>query len=94
MQSREVAHLVCQGHLRVEPALLGHVAEPQAVGLADRVTLPAHRPVIRLKDSHHCTHGCRLAGPVATDQADDLALTDSERHLVERYELTKAVSQA
>jgi hypothetical protein len=37
VQPGEVGDLVDQPHLRVQPALLGHVPEPRPIGIADRV---------------------------------------------------------
>ena len=94
MQTREVHDLVNQRHLRVQPPLLWHVAEPEPSAVADRLPVPRDRPAVGGEDAHHRPHRRRLAGAVAADEADDLALSDGERDTVERDQFAEPLAQA
>jgi hypothetical protein len=93
VEAREVGDLVEQPHLRIQAPLLRHVPEPQTVHVAYRMSSPRDRTAVRREDPHHCSHRRRLAGAVAADEPDDLALTDTERHAVERDQLAEALVQ-
>ena len=70
---REVDELVADPHLRVQPALLGHVAEPAAQSRGRRAALPAHLPASAAQHPEHDPHRRRLAGAVGADEAEHLA---------------------
>jgi hypothetical protein len=84
VQPREVHELLVHAHLRVQPSLLGHVAEPPPGTCVHRLALPADLAAIGLEDAQHDPHRRRLAGAVAADEADHLSGFDRERDAVER----------
>jgi hypothetical protein len=76
VQAREVDDLVADAHLRVQAALLGHVAEAPAHRGVDRPALPAHLAAVGLEDAEHDPHRGRLARPVGADEAEEPARLD------------------
>ena len=78
MQPREVRDLVEQAHLRVQAALLGHVAEAQPVGIADRVPVPRDRAAVGAQDAHHRRASSSSCRRRCADEPDDLARADRE----------------
>ena len=80
----EVAELLGDPHPRVEPALLGHVAEAQpGVAIHDRA-LPAHLAAVGPGQPEDAAHRGRLARAVGAEEADDPARVGAERRAVER----------
>ena len=73
VQAGEVDELVGDAHLRVQPALLRHVAEPRASGRVDRPALPADLAAVGLEHAEHDPHRRRLARAVRPDEAEELA---------------------
>ena len=70
-QLAEVAQLVADPHRRVQPALLGEVAEaPAGVGV-DRAALPAHGAGVEGGEPEDRPHRRRLAGAVGPEEAGD-----------------------
>jgi hypothetical protein len=94
VQLREVHELVAHPHLRVQPALLRHVAEAGAGGGVDRGAVPAHRAAVGVEHAEHDPHGGRLAGPVRADEPAHPAGRPRERHIVERDEVAEAPRQS
>ena len=64
VQAGEVGDLLADLHLRVEPALLRHVADPAAGLEVQRAAVPAHLPGVGADQPHGDAHRGRLAGPV------------------------------
>jgi hypothetical protein len=93
VEASEVGNLSPEPHLRIQTALLGHVPEPEPIGLGDVVPGPLHRPPVGMDDPHHGSHRRRLAGAVAPDETNDLTSADSEAHAVERGPLAEAVME-
>ena len=89
----EVHQLVADAHLRVETALLRHVAETEAGGRVDGTAPPAHLAAVGSHHAHHRPHGGRLAGPVAADEADHAPRRDVERDVVEGDDVAVATVQ-
>jgi hypothetical protein len=83
VQAGEVHEMVGDAHLRVQAALLGHVAEPRAGGGVDPLPVPADLAAVRLEDAEHDPHGGRLARAVGADEAEHLAGPDVEAEPVE-----------
>ena len=90
VQGREVAKQAVDAHLRIQAALLGHVAERPLHLAGDRLAAPAHVAGVGLQHAERDPHRRRLAGTVGADEADDLALGDVERQAVERDRLSVA----
>jgi hypothetical protein len=67
VQARHVDELVAHPHLRVQAALLGHVADPPPLLGADRGTAPAHRAGVSGEDAEDDPHRRRLAGAVGAE---------------------------
>jgi len=93
VQAREVRELVAHPHLRVEPALLRHVAEAGARRGIDLAAAPANRARVRLEHAEDDPHGRRLAGAVRPDEAEHLAGGDGEGHAVQRRDVAEAPHQ-
>jgi hypothetical protein len=84
VQRRQIAELAVRAHLRVEAALLGHVAEA-ALDLAFGAgAAPEHLARILLEHPECDAHGRGLAGAVGADEADNLTLWDDQREPVQR----------
>jgi len=91
VQPRQVDELVVHLHLRVQPALLGHVAEP-APGLeVHRRAPPADLPGVGGEHAERDAHGGGLAGPVGADEPEQLPGADVEGHLGQRDNLAVAL---
>jgi hypothetical protein len=84
VQPGEVHQLAPDLHLRVEPALLRHVADPAAQLGADRGAVPRHGAGVGLGDAEDHPHGGGLAGAVRADEAGERARWDGEAHAVHR----------
>ncbi|HEX4305167.1 MAG TPA: hypothetical protein VHZ54_03960, partial [Solirubrobacterales bacterium] len=93
MQARHVDELVAHPHLRVEAALLRHVADaPPRLGV-DRRVVPQHPAGIGGEDAEDDPHQRRLAGAVGTDEAEHLARPDREGDAVQRHRLAIFLAQ-
>ena len=73
VEPREVDELIEHAHLRVQAALLRHVAEPAARLGVDWSPEPPHLARVRLQHAEGDPHRGRLAGAVRTDEPDHLA---------------------
>ena len=93
VQLGEVAQLAVGAHLRVEAALLGHVAEAALLLAPHRPALPADLARIGLEYAERDAHGGRLAGPVRPDEAEQPALLRPQREAVERDGLAVATAE-
>ena len=93
VQHREVAQVAIDAHLRIQAALLGHVAEQALVLAGDRRAAPEHLAGVGLEHAEGDPHRGRLAGAVGPDEADDVARGDGERQVVERDGLAVAARQ-
>ena len=80
----EVGELDGGRHLRIEAALLGHVAEPEPRLPVDGAVVPAHLARVERDEAEHAPHRRRLAGPVRAEEADDPPARNLERGAVER----------
>jgi hypothetical protein len=90
VQTREVHGLLEQPHLRVETALLGHVAEAAAVGLGERSAAEADSAGIRREHAEDDAHRRGLACAVAADEAGEAAVAHREADAVEGEALAVA----
>ena len=93
MEPREVDELLQHAHLRVEPAFLGHVAEPPPIGPAHGRPLPSDLAGVGVQDTQDDPHRGRLAGAVAADEPDQLAGRNRERHAVEGDDVVEPTAQ-
>jgi hypothetical protein len=93
VQAGEVHELVGDPHLRVQPALLGHVAEPRAGRGVERPALPAHGVLVGLEHAEDDPHRRGLARAVGPDEAEQLTRTDVEAQPVERDRGAVATAQ-
>ncbi len=82
VQAGEVGELVAHPHLRVQPALLGHVAEARAHLGVHGPALPAHLAAIGGEDPEHDAHRGGLALAVRAHEAEELAGGDGEGQAV------------
>ena len=90
----EVLELCPHLHVRVEPALLWHVAEAQAGPAVDRRTGPAHLAAVRPDEVEDAAHRRGLACAVGTQEPQDPSRADRDAALVERQEVAVALGQA
>src|SRR5581483_3947621 len=94
VQLREIYELLADPHLRIQAALLGHVADPAPDLEADRRTVPQHRAVVGEQRAEHDAHGGRLAGAVASDEAINLAGADGHVQAAHRHERPVALADS
>jgi len=83
VQARQIDDVLEHLHLRVEPALFGHVAEPAPVGRRHGRTVELDLAAVLAEDAQDDAHRRRLAGAVATDEARQAPGRDVERDVVE-----------
>src|SRR5260370_26643104 len=74
------------------PPIFRHIADPEprqpmCRQMGDRPTLKQHPPLARMDEPHDRLERRALANPVATEEADHLAYSDSERDPVENMAL-------
>jgi hypothetical protein len=84
VQPREVDELVAHAHLRIEAALLRHVAEAAARVSVQRRAVPRHLARVGAEHAEDDPHRARLAGAVGSDEAGHAAGLHVEREAVER----------
>ena len=82
-------HVLFDGELRHEAAVLGHVADAQAGTrvawqLSQVDIAEAQRACRGRQMAHHGAHEARLAGAVAPHQADHLAFVDGQAEVAQR----------
>ena len=94
VQPGEVGDLLADLHLRVEPALLRHVADAAADLLVQRPALPAHVAGVGADQPHGDAHRRRLAGAVGPAEAEHRPGGDGEAHAVEDLVGAEALAQA
>jgi hypothetical protein len=83
VQAREVSELLADLHLRVEPTLLGHVAEPVEGALADGRVIEQHLAGVGLKNTEDHPHRCCFAGAVAPNKPGEAATPHLEADVVD-----------
>ena len=83
VQRGEVGELVVHAHLRVEAALLRHVAEAGARLEIDGLPAPADLAAVGLEHPEDDPHRRGLAGPVRPHEAEELSGLDAEGQVVE-----------
>jgi hypothetical protein len=93
VQAREIDEPVAHAHLRVQPALLRHVAEARARRGVDPPAAPAHLAAVGREHAEHDPHRRGLAGAVGSDEAEELARRDGERDPVERDDVAVAAGE-
>ncbi len=91
VQAGEVHGLLEQAHLRVQAALLGHVAEAAAVGVGERGAAEGHRAAVGREHAEDDPHRGGLAGAVAADESGEAAVADGEAHRIEGEALAVAL---
>src|SRR6185437_13194952 len=84
VEAGEVGDVLPRLHLRVEAALLRHVAEAAAVLGRHGRAVEDDLAGVGLEDAERDPHGGGLAGAVAADEAGEASRTDVEAHVVER----------
>ena len=89
----EVGELLADPHPRVEAALLGHVAEPQARVAVDEPAVPAHLAAVRAGKAEDAAHRRGLAGAVRPEEPDDAARAGRECRAVERDDRPVALGE-
>ena len=92
MQASEVHELLAHPHTGIEATLLGHVAEPQPLGDADRPPVPEHLAGIRRDEPEDGAHRGRLAGAVRPEEPEHAPALDRERAARERLDLAEALA--
>ena len=85
---RAELEMLLHRHLRPDLALLGAVRDAESdnhigIGAVDRLVPECDRPRTRRKDAGDRAQHRRLAGAVGTDQRNELALVDRERHAIQ-----------
>ena len=93
VQLGHVDQLIAHPHLRVQPPLLRHVADPPPLLRRDRTAAPENLTGIGGEDAEDDPHRRRLAGPVGTDEAEHLAGPDREGDVLQRGLLAIALAQ-
>ena len=93
-QSREVLELRPHPHVRIEAALLGHVAEAQTCLAVDRRAGPADLTRVGFDEAEDAAHRRRLARAVRAQQADDAPRAHRQAAAVERGDVAVALAQA
>ena len=93
VQPGEVGDLLADLHLRVEAALLRHVADPAADLLVQRPALPADLAGVGADQAHGDPHRRRLAGAVGAAEAEHRAGRDGEADAVEHVVVAEALVQ-
>ena len=93
VQPRQVDELIEDPHLRIEAALLGHVAEATAYPSVDGLAAPAHRTGVGREHAEGDAHRGGLARPVRPDEPHDAPLGHGERDVVERDEVAERAAQ-
>ncbi len=94
VQLREVRQLLARAHLRIEPALLRHVADASPGLEIDGRAAPQHAPAVRDEHAEDDPHGGGLAGAVAADETEHLAGADLEAQAVHRQQRAVALGDA
>ena len=79
VQPRHVDDLFADAHLRVQPALLRHVAEAPAHRGVDGPVAPADLAAVGLEHAEDDPHRGGLAGAVGADESEQLSWLDGER---------------
>ncbi len=93
VQAGEVGELLADLHLRVEPALLRHVADPPPRVVVQRTAPPADLPGVGPHQAHGDPHRGRLAGPVGPAEAEHRPRRDGEAHAVQHVVVAVALVQ-
>jgi hypothetical protein len=93
VQLGEVAQVAIDAHLRIQPALLGHVAEQALLLAGDGCPVPQHLAGVGLEHAEGDAHRRGLARAVGTDEADDVAVGNLERQAVQRDGLPVAARE-
>ncbi len=83
VQLAQILELLPDEHPGVQAALFGHVAEPAAVRLPDRMAAPPDLAGVEVGEAEDGPHGGGLAGPVRPEEADDLPGGHREGETVE-----------
>ncbi len=89
----EVDELIQHLHPRIEPALLGHVAETVSCRFPHRRAVPGHPPGIERHEAEHRAHGGGLPGPVRTEESQDPARPHSKAAAVQGHHITVPLRQ-
>ncbi len=93
VQRGEVGELVEHAHLRVQAALLRHVAEAGARVEVDRPAAPADLAAVGLEHAEDDAHRRGLAGAVRTHEAEELPRLDREGEAVEGDDVAVAARE-
>ena len=93
-QAREVLELRPDPHVRIQAALLRHVAEAQTRLAVDRRAVPAHLATVGLDEPEDAAHRRRLARAVRAQQPHHAARAHRQAAAVERHDVAVALAQA
>ena len=74
----QIGELVTRSHLRVKPALFGHVPEPKQIVGTYRLAVPCHCSGVGVEETKDGPHRRRLPGAVGSQKAQHVATSDFE----------------
>lgn len=94
LEAREIGDRVARGHLLVEPALFREEADPPQVLDVRLRPEQRHFALIRRHHAERHAQAGRLARPVRTEEADDLAFRHIEGELADSREAAKSLGRA
>src|SRR6266571_1555287 len=94
VQLREVRQLFARAHLRIESALLRHVADAPPGLEVDRRAVPQHLAAVGDENAQDDSHRGGLARAVAADETEHLARTNVEAEAVHRQQRAVALGDA
>jgi len=94
VQLREVRQLLARAHLRVEPALLRHVADAPPGLEVDRSAAPEHLAAVGDEHPEDDPHRGGLARAVAAHESEHLARANVEAEAVHRQQRPVALGDA
>ena len=91
VEASEEHELIEDGHLRIEPALLGQVTpcRPRQASMVH--ASPGQRTAVRPEHAERDPHGRGLAGAVGPEESVDVALRDLEGQAVEGLDPTESL---
>src|SRR5262249_19885 len=93
VQLRQVVELLANPHLRVQAALLRHVADPPAALEVDRFAIPENLAGVLGQRAERHAHGGGLARAVAANEPEDLARPHVKAEVVDRLQLPETLAE-
>ena len=89
VQHGEVLELIADPHLRIQAALLGHVADPLAARRVYRSPIPEDAARVGCQQPADDPHRGRLARPVTADKTEHAPPGNREAELIDRDQLAE-----